>query len=316
MKDFANKTTYQKPLAKFSKIKPFFTMPFFSATKKACSYFLSNVWNNFFMLQQKQKLRLSKIPVVSVDHKLDNKIPFVKNKIRIYMDFVGLLLRTISMFLKKLNKQTAGKVCSYFLIFLGSLYANAAFVYSFCMTTTRRPPYKNGFKFLLIHLFDPHLLCVPSLHVSIVSGIYAFVRQVFADCPESEVSADEKENMLTEIYNGALAITESVLFVKQHSINCIAAALFMVSTVNGNDFFTSDDAAVFISRLFQDSPEIEEDDALEIRNYILSLYTSLMNAYQTSSEWQHPLLHWIKDYAESTEQTSELSRLELQLELM
>ena len=115
-------------------------MPFFSATKKACSYFLSNVWNNFFMLQQKQKLRLSKIPVVSVDHELDNKIPFVKNKIRIYMDFVGLLLRTISMFLKKLNKQTAGKVCSYFLIFLGSLYANAAFVYSFCMTKTRRPP--------------------------------------------------------------------------------------------------------------------------------------------------------------------------------
>lgn len=316
MKDFANKTTYQKPLAKFSKIKPFFTMPFFSATKKACSYFLSNVWNNFFMLQQKQKLRLSKIPVVSVDHKLDNKIPFVKNKIRIYMDFVGLLLRTISMFLKKLSKQTAGKVCSYFLIFLGSLYANAAFVYGFCMTTTKRPPYKSGFKFLLIHLFDPHLLCVPSLHVAIVSGIYALVRQVFADCPDSEISADEKENILSEIYNGALAITESVLFVKQHSINCIAAALFMVSTVNGNDFFTSDDAAAFISGLFQDSPEIEEDDVLEIRNYILSLYTSLTENYQTSTEWQHPLLQWIKEYAESTGQTADLARIELQLELM
>ena len=303
-------------MEKFSAIKPFFTMPFYQATKQACSYFLSNVWNNFFVLQQKQKFRLSKIPVIFVDHPLDEKIPFVKNKIQAYSDFVGLFLRVISLFFKKLNRHTAGKLCSYFLIFIGSLYANAAFVYRFCMTTTRRPKYKSGFKFLLIHLFDPHFLCVPSLHVAIVSGVYAFVRQAFADIPDTDILPEEKERFLSEIYRGALEITESVLFVKQHSINCVASALYMVSTMNGDDFFSSDDAQQFIEKLFSESAELYEDDAAAVREYMAAMYSALIADYQTAPEWQNPLFRWIKNYAEQTGQTSDLSRLELQLELM
>ncbi|MGP1459558.1 MAG: hypothetical protein ACTTKL_09645 [Treponema sp.] len=297
-------------------IKPFFTMPFYKATKQACAYFLSNVWNNFFALQQKQKFRLSKIPVINVDHPLDEKIPFVKNKMQAYSDFVGLFLRVISMFLKKLNRHTAGKLCSYFLIFIGSLYANAAFVYRFCMTTTSRPKYQSGFKFLLIRLLDPHLLCVPSLHVAIAAGVYAFVRQAFADIPDSGISPEEKERFLSEIYRGALEITESVLFVKQHSVNCVAAALYMVSTMNGEGFFSEEDALRFIEKLFSESAELYEDDAREIREYTARMYSSLLADYQTAAEWQNPLFRWIKNYAEQTEQTADLTRLELQLELM
>ena len=48
---------------------------------------------------------------------------------------------------------------------IGLLYEYAGRVYSKCQSTTNRPGVIADFNFIVIHLFDPHLHCVPSLHV-------------------------------------------------------------------------------------------------------------------------------------------------------
>ncbi|MBQ5999073.1 MAG: hypothetical protein IJL70_06340 [Treponema sp.] len=283
---------YVKPFKNYSATWIFAVLPFHPITKKSVHELLYAAWKNFYIIQQKQKLHITRIPLVSVDHPLDTKIPFVPKNIKIYMDFVDFFCRIMRMLICQFQKegyQASNKIVD----FIRELYQNAGTIYSHALSTTNRPFYIGKPKFLVIHLFDPHYLCVPSLHVAIVLGVWAKVRQLTA---RMNITTTEKESILSEIYKGSVAITESVLFVKQHSINCVAGALYMLSASHPEGFFTKNDAENFVCNLFKNDSCIIEADKEKIRNHIISMYSDLMDKKNSQTEWQKPLHDWLDNY--------------------
>lgn len=265
-------------------------------TRKASLEFMKVAFHNFFMLQTKQKLKITKIPVVNIDHVLDEQVPFIPKKVKIYLDFVSFFIRIMGMFIKELGVKNGSAYCVRIINYIKQLYLDAATIYRLVLTTTNRPFYIKTPKFLTIHLFDPHLLCVPSLHVSIVSGVWALVRKLFNE-EDCKIDEEKKETFLKQIYDGAVRITESVLFVKQHSLNCVGAALYMISATGSVGFFTAPDAEKFITSLFESSKEIAENECLTIKKYIYSLYCYLEKNRLSSENWRQPLFDFINNYS-------------------
>lgn len=291
---------FQKPLAEHPVVRTFFWHFINPKTSKHSFKFVNEAWMNFFMIQQKQKFGRTKIPVVNVEHPLDDTIPFVPEKVEIYLDFVGFFIRILSMIKRSFPKNTRYQRCSEFVDFLSTLYHSASEVYNKTLSTTNRPHYKNNFHFWVIYTFDPHFLCVPSLHIAIVAGSYAFVRKIFAT-DEAIISNSEKDTILNEIYTGAVNIAESVLFIKQHSINCVAAALYMLSAIFHEDFFSEADAVNFVNALFKNNDSnMEESSKAEIRSYIINLYKKLLleNKSTQTTQWQKAILDFLEGYGE------------------
>lgn len=284
-----------KALKSYSIIRSYAVLPFNKITRPHFFAFISNIYKNFFIIQQKQKLGITKIPVVNVEHVLDEKIPFLPNKVNIYLDFVGFFTRILSMLLKKFPKEEGCSYSASLLDFIARLYKNAGSVYSNILTTTNRPNYKKDINFIIIHTFDPHLLCVPSLHVAIVAGCWAFLRKIFlTSC--FLLSNKEKQDILNEVYSESVSIIESVLYIKQHSINCVAAAFYMLSTSEENGFFSVEDADCFINDLFLTQTDIDDSTKKEIHLYIYDIYKKMAVAKESCESWQQPILDFIEKY--------------------
>lgn len=283
----------QKPFAEYKAITPFYKLALYKESRKAVFGMIKNIWNSFVVIQQKQKYGLTKIPVVNVEHPLDQHIPFTPYRVKIYLDFVWFFCRIMAMMLKKLEKKDSIPFCAGFVSFIGDLYSKAGSIYSTTLTTTNRPKYYGSPKFILIHAADPHLLCVPSLHVAIVTGTWAYVRKFLS---ETEFLKDEKDKILEQIYFGAVKITESVLYVKQHSINCITGAMYMLTSAFEKNFFSEDDAKAFLDKLFENAEDIFPQDVQEIHTYTKEFYSSLLKENKKSQLWQQPLLNWLNNY--------------------
>jgi len=286
-------------MERFSSVLPWFVLPFGWRTSVQALRLIFTVLRDFFLLQQKKRFRLVRIPLIYVDTELDDKIPFCPDKIGVYMGFIGFFVRPLTMMIRRFGYRKAAPYCNSFVSYIRSLYVNASSVYRFCMTTTHRPDYRESAAFRTIHRADPHYLCVPSLHVSIAAGTYAWMRNFL----NSGIFPEEERRLrLDEILDSALAITESVLFVKQHSVNCIPVALYMITSTSEKEFFTAEDAVMFMSRLFRNSPEIPPGVREEITEYFIFMYerTFLENVY--SDSWQDCIRHWLLDFAEATGQ--------------
>ena len=146
-------------------------------------------------------------------------------KVDIYLDFVNFWIRPLSFILQKMDRKRGLQYCAEYLNAINTCYQEASRMYKFRMSTTYRPPAALFGKFRMIHILDPHLLCVPSLHVAIVVLAYTFFADVFK---QEHIPDDMQQKLSQELYAGALQIAETVLYVKQHSVNCIAAALYMM----------------------------------------------------------------------------------------
>lgn len=288
-----------KPLKDFSPVTPFFILPFYRKTAGGIWDFIYSIVWHFFVLQIRQKIHLSHRSVIYVDTQLDEKIPFCPEKVKIYMGFIPFFIKPVWMLSKRLGIQKASATVNEYMHFLARLYKDAASVYRFCFTTTHRPNYKKDRHFRAIHFFDPHLLCVPSLHVAIAAGSYAFFKKRFS---EGLLPGNESEFRLSEIKQQAIDIIESVLFVKQHSVNCIPIAFYMLTASAKNDFLSIEDTVKLMDVLFQNSPEISENVRKEINEYFRYMYerTLLENCY--SDNWQDCIKHWLIDYAKATGQ--------------
>ena len=168
--------------------------------------FVGTVLKDFFALQFAVKLGLRRVPVVDVDHPLDARIPFTPERIATYLDFISFWIRPLGWIARHHGPRAFVTHGVRFLGLIDRCYREAAEVYRAGMTTTRRPRYYRG-RFLAIHLFDPHLLCVPSLHVMIVVLAWTQYRRAFAELgvPDADRSA-----LTTELFDGAVDITESV----------------------------------------------------------------------------------------------------------
>ena len=235
-----------------------------------------------------------RIPVTNVDHPLDEKIPFRPAMVNIYCDFVAFWIRPLGFLLRNFGRKSFPFVKE-FIKSMGETYAFAAEVYSKNLSTTKRPFYIKNTRFLIIHSFDPHLMCIPSLHVMVVIRTYTLFREILKALKAEESFAAQKE----ELRAGAIAITEAVLYVKQHSVNCISAAMYAMTRF-APELFPKEEAEKFAYDLFNANTKANEkqkpgkEDSSEIQNYIISLYQQFLNQGDGNDEWTKPLLDFLK----------------------
>ena len=246
-----------------------------------------SIFRNFFFLQYKAALLPGRYPVSQVDHPLDEKIPFRPCKVKIYLDFLHFFIRAMGFLLrcfKRCSAEVSAEVKDA-IESLGAVYKKAAEVYVKNFSTTNRPKYLARFRFLVIHIFDPHLMCIPSLHVMVVIRTYTLFRAILRNLGEENSHLTQIE----EVRQGALTITEAVLYVKQHSVNCISAAMYAMTRFD--DLFPPNEAKGFAQDLFRNAEDIPERDAEAIRNHIIDLYQSFLD--QKSPSWEKPLLDFL-----------------------
>jgi len=264
---------------------------------------------NFFLRQHHAAFLPGRIPVTKVDHYLDEKIPFVPSWIKIYIDFVQFWIRMLGFFLRRYGRRAFIPVRD-FIKSIGELYAYAAEVYTKNLSTTKRPFYIARPRFFIIHLLDPHLYCIPSLHVMIVIHGYLQFSAI-----ARYLGAEEKlKEQAIEMKQGALAITQAILFVKQHSVNCIPAAMYAMSCFSP-ELFTPQEADKFAEQLFSPAPKcdeslkkshvhpaaspltkINEADKAEIKKHIISLYNKFYSERDMSRPWYEPLIKFLREY--------------------
>ena len=269
---------------------------------------IRSIFYNFFFRQYKAALFKGNIPVSRVDHPLDSKIPFTPAWVTIYLDFVSYWVRVIT-FLLRVYRERAVQAVGDFLSSMGRLYAFAAEVYQKNLSTTERPFYITNPRFFIIHLADPHLMCIPSLHVMVAIRTYTKLAKIMQDLGDSELYSQQIE----EIKQGALSITRAILFVKQHSINCIAASLYAMTHFDP-ELFPLEEAEDFVLGLFsgeryQDSipsgnparpssaPPITilPEDLPAIQNHITLLYRRFLAEKENSKNWDEPLLKFLQE---------------------
>ncbi len=261
-------------------------------SRKAFFHYIRTVLRDFFFLQFSVKFGWVQIPVLTVDHQLDKTVPFVPEKVSVYLDFVAFWIRPLGYIGRRFGKEAQIKYTTEFLGLVDLCYREAAEVYRFRMTTTQRPKYHKG-KFFIIHFFDPHLLCVPSLHVIIVVLAYTFYRRAF-----SELGMDKKEMevMNKEMFDGAVSITETVLYIKQHSVNCIPAALYAMTRITPEEA-TVTEMVHFIDSLFLNAGDISAENCAKIRTHISDLYEELFLEGCHDTSWIEPLQRWLNAYS-------------------
>jgi hypothetical protein len=267
-----------------------------------------SIFYNFFYRQYHAAFLPGRVPVTKVDHPLDEKIPFIPSWVTIYLDFIFFWIRTISFFLRRYRRRALEPMGD-FIRSIGRLYDFAAEVYEKNLSTTKRPFYIARPRFFLIHLMDPHLMCVPSLHVMVV--IHTYIR--FADSARRLGDEEKLKAQITEMKQGALAICQAILFVKQHSVNCIPAALYAMTRFSPK-LFPPEEAEDFTARLFSPAPpaceitaikrehpsaapatKILKEDQVEIRKYILTLYRRFLDEGKTAKSWEEPILNFLRE---------------------
>jgi len=268
-----------------------------------------SIFYNFFLKQYHAAFLPGRIPVTNVDHALDEKIPFVPAWVSIYIDFVHFWIRMLTFFLKRYKRKAYIPIRD-FIYSMGDLYAYAAEVYKRNMSTTKRPFYIVRPRFFVIHMLDPHLMCIPSLHVMVVIHTYTQFSLLAEKLGEKEILEDQIE----EMKQGALAISQAILFVKQHSVNCLPAALYGM-TCFSPDLFPPEEAENFTNQLFSRAPvsciepkgcnvypsnappiKIKEEDKAEIKKHILTLYRQFLKEKEIAKEWYDPILKFLREY--------------------
>lgn len=291
----------QLDLIKKNKItKAFFVIPFHWSTLKSLFGYLHSVIHKFFWLQFSVKLGFRKIEVISVDNELDNHVPFNPLKVKVYLDFVSFWIRPMVFMMNRVGIKKAIPFCAEFFVFINKCYVEAAKVYSYKMSTTNRPMCKVDKSvqknFNMIRTFDPHYLCVPSLHIAIVILAFTYYRHAFE---QLGLSQEEQEFYNKELYQGALDIAETVLYIKQHSVNCIPAALYMMTKIVP-EYFNNIEAKKFIDDLFVSATDVSENDKTNIHNYINTMFEKFYSEGKSETNWEIPVQKWIVNYKASS----------------
>jgi len=284
-----------RPIDSYGAFLPYLIIPFRLKSAKVLFRFLRTVVRDFFWLQFSVKWRFKTIPVLDVSHPLDELIPFTPDKVKIYLNFTNFWIRPMTFLFRRLGVKKALPYCIEYLSLIETAYANAAKVYRFCMTTTKRPDYKTDAAFKMIHAFDPHLLCVPSLHVAIVILSSVYYADVFKN---DDFTKEERKTYTAELREGARRIIESVLYVKQHSVNCIPAAMYMMLYVLKNRFTISTGIDI-INSLFADDETLSDPDKKKISAHIHFMFERLLLEGANENDWTVPVKRWLKSYARS-----------------
>ncbi len=240
-------------------------------TRMTSLKFMGTIIATFFVPQYQGRLRIKRRKVVNVDHELDSLIPFSAEYMGIYMSFTHLWIKSIYFLYKEFGNRSLPLI-SRFIYDIGELYRNGYSVSNQCQSTTTRPRSGKNIPLKMIHWIDPHLHCVPSLHVMIVCFNHLRIETLLGKLTENIQNYQAELEYLGE---QAVLITNSILFMKQHSINCIPAALFALSDLC-EEF--SDSYAVTLADRVRDLNIDSIDRMDEIHQYILELYTDFQKS--------------------------------------
>jgi hypothetical protein len=247
-----------------------------------------------FFLPQFQTAIFRTRPVVYVDHPVDRAIPFQPSVVSLYMSFIPLWMNAV-FWLNRRYGRAADALLADFLEGIALLYDEAGSIYLSCHSTTVRPKRLPNLNCAMIQVLDPHLNCIPSLHVTIVFGAWMLARGVVTTMGEAGES--RAEAWLASLYDHARRIAETTMLMKQHSVNCVGASLWYLNVRYPAGF---DDArcSAIIDGLFtiegQDVPVKEE-----ARARIREVFALLKQEAAGSGDWRGPLLGFIRSFPET-----------------
>jgi len=114
---------------------------------------------------------------------------------------------------------------------------------------------------------DPHLHCIPSLHVLIASYTYLSLRRVPGQ------GHREADDPAARAYRGALLVIRSILLVKQHSLADIGPSLFTLTALF--PAYGEKWVAQLVGDLFPGIPGIPGRARARLREAVLSDYREL-----------------------------------------
>lgn len=264
---------------------------------------LVTVIRYFFWPQYETSLNRRKRPVVNVDHPLDEEVPFRPELVGEYLTFFFLWIKTARWLRDTRGRHSRREGARHFrahLSYARVLYEDCGKVYLRRQSTTRRPQKSANAGFSLIHSLDPHLHCVPSLHVLLVLANWLRARDVTS---AREVSAGgrhaadfgrgRRERAMAYLRQEAVRITESILFVKQHSVNCIGASMFYLSLAFPD--FGREPVKEFVESLFTyEGKDLAARQA--VRDRVMELYGQLMADHEGRREtrWERTILRWLR----------------------
>ena len=258
--------------------------------------FLVVVWRTFFWPQYRLRMRRwfgRPDGARFVDGPLDDAIPFRAGEYPRYLSFVDVWVGMLA----DVRAAAGPKSMAMWLAFLRELerlYLDAGAISRELPTTTRRPRGFRTPRLVFVKFFDPHYHCLPSLHILIVFHALSKAREWM---PALEAAgAPDTAGFARRIRDDAVAVAESVLDVKQHSISCIAASLFFLTARDAaidEDFAEEMIAAMFAGR---DDVPVER-----IRTRMRDLYAEFLRRHREEKlPWRQVLEDYIRSRPEAS----------------
>jgi predicted hotdog family 3-hydroxylacyl-ACP dehydratase len=190
---------------------------------------LSLAWHalyHFFLPQFQTRLRPWLRPVAVPGHPLDRLIPFRPQEVRTYLGYMSFWMKSLR-FLYDLLGEAALEDIRHSFDQVCLLYREAGGIYRRCQsTTTTRAAMPIDPYFVAVYLLDPHLHCIPSLHILVV----CYNQHQFAEILRRHGRLDAAAlPALREVEAQAVRVTEAILLVRQHSLVDIAPSLFLLT---------------------------------------------------------------------------------------
>ena len=259
-------------------------------TRKTGFGFLRTLLTTFFIPQYQSRIRVRKRKIVNVDHELDKLIPFSLEYFKTYMSFTHLWIKSIYFVYREFGDRALPLIEKY-LRNIDQLYKHGFDVSNHCQSTTTRPGSGRHIKLKLLHWVDPHLHCVPSLHVMVVCFNHLRIGTMIKELAGSTIGYKAE---LEYLANQTVNITNSILFMKQHSINCIPAGLFALS---GECSEFNDEYALNLIENLKRINMGSIDRFEDIASYITELYTDFQELSKHSSN-KEILINFLLKYEE------------------
>lgn len=204
-------------------------------------------------------------PLKNVEHELDRLIPVRYDTSALYLSFIMMWISALGYFRKAIGRDFDPDVLS-FLDGLERCYVDAAQVYAHCVSTTRRPDRAPSLRLAFVYAVDPHLFCVPSLHVMVVG----YTWKKLSDLLAARGLADRFSAELAALHDRAVRITESILYVRQHSVNCIPAGFSLLGGILTS--FGQAETDSIAHALFAGEPQMSEQERAAVLSYMDGLY--------------------------------------------
>ena len=228
----------------------------------------------FFLPQFQTRLLPGIRPISVLQHREDASLPFVPSCVRSYLGYMAIWLKTLQYLYNAFGKQALADIAQ-MIRDICLIYYAAGRVYRRRQSTTasRRTPPLNPY-FILIRLFDPHLHCIPSLHVMTICYNYHKTRQIIMKLKDGQTGKETYTQAVAQTYTLALQITEAVLLVKQHSLLDVGPSLFLLSSLFPD--YDRREVKRFIGGLFENHRVIGPEAVARIRAAIIQTYEEML----------------------------------------